>query len=129
MNFSFRNDQGNLVISFRLFDAIFGEISLYFSKELFFCEPNILLDIFAILNGGSRVAVKGGKAYSFLSDQGLLHFAFLSNRFNDSSAKWRLSAFEYHEIRKDNGSFSSEEIANSPPNSNLYYGDAKEERN
>lgn len=98
MSFSIRNDQGNLVISFRLFDAIFGEISLYFSKELFFCEPNILLDIFAILNGGSRVT---GKGYSFLSDQGLLHFAFLSNRLDDFSAKWRLSAFEYHEIRED----------------------------
>ncbi len=46
------------------------------------------VDVLAFFNGGRRT--ESGSGYSFLSDAGLLHFAFLIDQMNYSYVEWLL---------------------------------------
>lgn len=98
MGFSVKlSQEHDLVITFGFFDVVYCELCLDFNQQFFPCDPNIWLDILAFFNGGIR---QGHYGYSFLSDQGLLHFAFLTNSLWEHQAKWRLRRFHYDQIRK-----------------------------
>ena len=81
------------------FDFDFGwfSASLFLETNLIYfpCDRTPSRDILAFFNGGIRV----GSEYEFISDHGLLHFAFLTNQLDEYQARWRLEWFDYHECR------------------------------
>lgn len=78
------------------FGCFYGEI--YWDLNFFPSKVNPIFDFFAFLNGGIRFESDG---YWFLCDQGLLHFAWLTNNLGAYQAKWRLERFGFHRQRQE----------------------------
>jgi len=76
----------------------YGSFVLCLKRVYFPCDQSLFRDILAFLNGGIRDRVYSG--YSFSSEHGLLHFAFLTNQLEGYQSHHRLKWFDYHECRK-----------------------------
>jgi hypothetical protein len=76
----------------------YGTVSLECNLNGFPSKQSPLRDVIAFLNGGVR---DGPCGYYFISDEGLLNFALLTNQLDTYEAQWRLRAFSYHEIRQN----------------------------
>jgi hypothetical protein len=74
------------------FGIIYGTI--YFNLHFLPAKVTPFFNLLAFLNGGLKD--EDGAGYWFASDQGLVHFAFLTGN-QDCQAKWRLQDFEYHQ--------------------------------
>jgi hypothetical protein len=61
-------------------------------------EQSFLKDVLAFLNGGFKSRSEG---YWFISDEGLMHFAFLTNQVDEYQYRWRLKDFAYHAIKEN----------------------------
>jgi len=77
------------------FGWVCGCLSFDLELNFFPCEQTVIRNILAFLNGGISWGSRDG--YWFISDQGLLHFAFLVNKLDNYQAKWRLSLFSFQE--------------------------------
>lgn len=73
----------------------YGSLVLETNLIYFPCDRTPLRDILAFFNGG----ICDGSGYYFISEHGLLHFAFLTNQLDEYQARWRLEWFDYHECR------------------------------
>lgn len=73
----------------------YGSLVLETSLHYFPCDRTPFLDILAFFNGG----IPDRMGYEFISEHGLLHFAFLTNQLDEYQARWRLEWFDYHECR------------------------------
>jgi hypothetical protein len=76
----------------------YGTVDLDWNLNFLPSKQSPLRDFIAFLNGGVR---DGSCGYWFISDEGLLHFALLTNQLDTYEAQWRLRAFSYHEIRQN----------------------------
>jgi|NOAtaT_7_FD_contig_41_7259816_length_350_multi_2_in_0_out_0_1 hypothetical protein len=75
---------------------LYGSLSLSSKRVYFPCDQTLFRDILAFFNGG----IRDGFGYSFNSEHGLLHFAFLISQLEDYHARQRLEWFDYHECRE-----------------------------
>lgn len=73
----------------------YGSLVLEANLIYFPCDRTPFRDILAFFNGG----IREGSGYWFISDNGLLQFAFLTNQLDEYQARWRLEWFDYHECR------------------------------
>ncbi len=76
----------------------YGTVYLDWNLNLFPSKQSPLRDVIAFLNGGVR---SGSFGYYFISDEGLLHFAFLTNQLDTYQAQWRLRVFSYRAIMQN----------------------------
>lgn len=73
----------------------YGSLVLETNLIYFPCDRTPFRDILAFFNGG----IRDESGYWFISDNGLLQFAFLTNQLDEYQARWRLEWFDYHECR------------------------------
>jgi hypothetical protein len=74
------------------FGIFYGEI--YLDLQYLPSKVSLFFDLLALLNGG----VRDCNGYSFISEQGLLHFSFLTDNLGEYQAKWRVKHFKYQNI-------------------------------
>jgi hypothetical protein len=77
---------------------IYGEFFL--DLEYLPSKVSPFFDLLALLNGGIRDFDNDG--YWFISWQGLLHFAFLTDNLDQYHYIWRSKYFEYQHIMENN---------------------------
>ena len=79
------------------FDLDWLDVSINLDTNLHYfpCDRTFVWDILAFFNGG----IPNDSGYGFISEHGLLHFAFLTNQLDEYQARWRLEWFDYHECR------------------------------
>ena len=88
---------GGLVMRF-VFDLDWlVDISITVDANLHYfpCDRTFVWDILAFFNGG----FPDDSSYGFLTEQGLLHFAFLTNQLDEYHARWRLKYFDCRECQ------------------------------
>ena len=80
---------------------LYASVVLETQLNFFECDRTLFRDILAFFTGG----IRDGSGYSFISEHGLLHFAFLINELDAYHVRWRLKCFDYHECRGDDSWF------------------------